>query len=34
MTAATVPQPDPRLDLVLERLVDVPPEFLDRKSVV
>lgn len=30
MTGATVPQPDPRLDLVLERLVDVPPEFLWR----
>lgn len=30
MTGSIVPQPDPRLDLVLERLVDVPPEFLWR----
>jgi uncharacterized protein YndB with AHSA1/START domain len=30
MTGPIVPQPDPRLDLVLERLVDVPPEFLWR----
>ena len=26
MTESVVPRPDPRLDLVLERVVDVPPE--------
>jgi uncharacterized protein YndB with AHSA1/START domain len=30
MTAAIVHQPDPRLDLVFERVVDVPAEFLWR----